>query len=146
MASSAAQPLAPRQATSGAKQIVGGELAELGEIPYIVSLSGPDGAHFCGGSLVNEDTVVTAAHCFVNTGYTDAFIRAGSILASTGGTRVVSSQVIIHPNYTRTTSSSDLAIIKLAEPIQAGGNIAYISLPEPGSDLAAGTNVQVAGW
>lgn len=146
VALAAALPAVPPPDFTTAKEIVGGEPAALGEIPYIVSLSRADGNHFCGGSLLNENTVVTAAHCVAGLGPTDVFVRAGSILASTGGTRIGSSDVISHPNYDPNASSSDIAVVKLAEPIAAGGDIAYISLPAAGSDLAGGTTVQVAGW
>lgn len=41
--------------------IVGGTIASLGEVPSIVSLI--DRSHFCGGSIYDEKTIITAAHC-----------------------------------------------------------------------------------
>ena len=50
-------------------KIVGGRPATSGEVPYIVSLqrSGWAGgfSHSCGGSILNENTIITAAHCIV---------------------------------------------------------------------------------
>jgi trypsin len=46
----------------GAARIIGGEPAAAGEFPYIISLSSQFG-FICGGVLLNENTVVTAAHC-----------------------------------------------------------------------------------
>lgn len=61
--------------------IVGGEQAEPGEFPYIVSLSQNDN-HICGGSLLNENTVITAAHCCFDNGEaldpTTLKVRAGT--------------------------------------------------------------------
>jgi trypsin len=48
-----------------AEDIVGGTTAAAGEFPYIVSLQ-RSGSHFCGGSLLNANTVITAAHCSVS--------------------------------------------------------------------------------
>lgn len=42
-------------------KIVGGELAETGEFPFLVSLQGPG---LCGGGLLDAQTIITAAHCF----------------------------------------------------------------------------------
>jgi hypothetical protein len=48
------------------EDIVGGTTAATAEFPFIVSLQ-RSGSHFCGGSLINANTVVTAAHCSVST-------------------------------------------------------------------------------
>jgi trypsin len=57
--------------------IVGGTLAASGEFPFIVSLQ-RSGSHFCGGSLLDATTVITAAHCFVDS-VTNLRVRAGSL-------------------------------------------------------------------
>lgn len=44
--------------------IVGGTAASAGDFPFIVSLQ-VGGSHYCGGSILNSDTIVTAAHCSV---------------------------------------------------------------------------------
>ncbi|XP_048015241.1 serine protease 27-like [Megalobrama amblycephala] len=48
-------PLNPR--------IVSGVNAPEGSWPWVVSLNDDNGNHFCGGSLINNDWVLTAAHC-----------------------------------------------------------------------------------
>jgi len=60
-------------------QIVGGSPASAGQFPYIVSVQ-ISGSHYCGGSLVNANTVITAAHCATRSAssYT---IRAGTLVS-----------------------------------------------------------------
>uniref|UniRef100_A0A3Q2YQD2 chymotrypsin n=1 Tax=Hippocampus comes TaxID=109280 RepID=A0A3Q2YQD2_HIPCM len=54
---------------TGYSRIVNGEEAVPHSWPWQVSLQDYTGFHFCGGSLVNENWVVTAAHCNVRTSH-----------------------------------------------------------------------------
>ncbi|XP_076377027.1 chymotrypsinogen 2-like [Megalopta genalis] len=45
-------------------RIINGTVAKPGQIPYQVSLQ-TSSNHFCGGSILNADYVITAAHCVV---------------------------------------------------------------------------------
>lgn len=44
-------------------RIVGGSPASDGQAPYQVSLQDGAGRHFCGGSIISANWIVTAAHC-----------------------------------------------------------------------------------
>jgi V8-like Glu-specific endopeptidase len=74
----------PREETSDFEaenaKIVGGTEATAGEFPYIVSLS-QGGSHFCGGSLLNAYTVVTAGHCSTGVSASSVRVRAGSLVS-----------------------------------------------------------------
>ncbi|KAL1800399.1 hypothetical protein ACET3X_000741 [Alternaria dauci] len=131
-----------------ADSIVGGTTASAGEFPFIVSIQ-RSGAHFCGGSLLDSTTVLTAAHCSVSTA-TGAIsglrVRAGSLNINSGGVLSAVSSITIHPSYRTTGEDFDVAVWKLSSPISAGGNIGYATLPAAGSDPAAGSTSTVAGW
>ena len=60
--------------------IVGGTTASQGDFPFIVSIQ-RSGSHFCGGSLLNANTVLTAAHCAVGQTASSLQIRAGSLVS-----------------------------------------------------------------
>ena len=55
-------------ASSGNTRIVGGDIAKKGSWPWLVSLKkkfhGEDPEHFCGGTILSNTRILTAAHCF----------------------------------------------------------------------------------
>ena len=67
-----------------AERIVGGELAP-DPIQWQVSIQTQWGFHFCGGTILNKNTVLSAAHCFHAGKRMSYKIRAGSKTASSGG-------------------------------------------------------------
>lgn len=60
--------------------IVGGVAAAQGDFPFIVSVQ-LSGSHFCGGTLLNANTVVSAAHCYFGRTGSSWRIRAGSLVS-----------------------------------------------------------------
>lgn len=64
----------------GGKFIVGGTEAKQGEFPYIVTVL-LGGQQDCGGTLLNANTVLTAAHC-TRSDLSRSQIRAGSLVGS----------------------------------------------------------------
>ena len=63
-----------------------------------------------------------------------------------GGTVSDVATIISHPDYDSGTTNNDVAILKLSTPIEESDLIKYITLPEAGSDPAAGVDAVVAGW
>lgn len=61
------------------EDIVGGVAASAGDFPFIVSVQ-LSGSHFCGGTLLNANTVVSAAHCYFGRTGSSWRIRAGSLV------------------------------------------------------------------
>jgi len=87
--------------------IVGGSEAPKGAYPYIVSLrwgvSASSASHFCAGSILNENYIITAAHCIDALPNFGAFvIVAGSnrVEASESGEQVIEvAQSVMHERY-----------------------------------------------
>ncbi|XP_020718171.1 trypsin-like [Ceratitis capitata] len=112
--------------------------------PYQVSIQKLNGRHFCGGSIIDEDTIVTAAHCLRTTTAAQIQIRLGST-SYNGGGRVVRARALqIHPDYVHKTNYNDVAIIKLAESVSESTRIRYIRLAS--STPLTCTRAVVTGW
>ncbi|KAM0337993.1 hypothetical protein ACHAPU_011470 [Fusarium lateritium] len=123
--------------------IVGGTSASAGDFPFIVSIS-RNGGPWCGGALLNANTVLTAAHCVSGYAQSGFQIRAGSLSRTSGGRTSTLSSVKVHPSYSG--NNNDVAILKLTTSIPSGGAIGYATLAASGSDPAAGSTATVAGW
>merc|ERR1711915_576237 len=125
--------LLPKQ--KGIGRIVGGEEAADGEFPWQVSLRqiGAIGAtHFCGGSVLNENWVVTAAHCCA--GQTPLFMHvvAGGIKLNTGEgeeERRDIEKIIGHPDYSSQDLTNDICLLKLEKPLEWTEFVQPIALP-----------------
>ena len=97
--------------------IIGGEEAEPGEFPFQVALvTAASRVQFCGGTFIDGDWVMTAAHC-VDGGADPESIKvlAGAHNKLTDGNLIDVKRIYIHPKYAADASiSSDIALLKLS--------------------------------
>uniref|UniRef100_A0AAA9S633 trypsin n=1 Tax=Bos taurus TaxID=9913 RepID=A0AAA9S633_BOVIN len=121
--------------------IVGGYTCGANTVPYQVSLN--SGYHFCGGSLINSQWVVSAAHCYKS----GIQVRLGedNINVVEGNEQFISaSKSIVHPSYNSNTLNNDIMLIKLKSAASLNSRVASISLPT--SCASAGTQCLISGW
>lgn len=110
-------------------RIANGVLAKLGQFPYfayIQTFSHNEEPDDCGAAILNENWVITAAHCIEPDGdYLRVVLGLWKINATEEHRVVIPafpSRCIMHPNYTEIgrnfISENDIALIKLSEPIE----------------------------
>uniref|UniRef100_A0A671LV79 Trypsin-2-like n=1 Tax=Sinocyclocheilus anshuiensis TaxID=1608454 RepID=A0A671LV79_9TELE len=129
-------------------KIVGGEDATAGSWPWQVSIqSTAFGGHFCGGSLINKDWVLSAAHCFQSSlGTIRIYLGRQSQSGSNPNEVLRTASVINHPDYYDLTHDNDIALLKLSSSVTFTNYIKPVCLAAAGSKFAAGTETWVTGW
>ncbi len=140
-------------------QVVGGTAVPDGKYPFMSSLQErkndqpPAKEHFCGGTLIDRDSVLTAAHC---ADYIKRQIPAPKLRVVVGLTVLNSDQgqargirslsdIFIHPRYHGNRSSAyDAAVIKLDGPVSL--NPIELATTDQNRLEKPGRMAHVAGW
>ncbi len=107
---------APDPSEPAVAAIIGGEEAVPGEFSFQVALVTAAGRRqFCGGTFIDGDWVMTAAHCVDDDQPEDIKVLAGAHNKLTDGELIDIERIHIHPAYASDASiSSDIALLKLS--------------------------------
>lgn len=144
-------------------RIVGGQPTTIDQFPYQVALvnrpiENPNNIYnnqFCGGSIINERWILTAAHCVDGALPSSIAVAVGvtDLMNTRPGRIFYVDRIIIHTNYNPITFDCDLALLHLTQPIDFSGRVysaAPVGLVSP-ADSAAGVDAPgvmatITGW
>ncbi|HYO54633.1 trypsin-like serine protease [Archangium sp.] len=144
---------------SEGQEIVGGTDASISTYPWQISFQDSTGFHFCGGSILNANWILTAQHCvdeaaaYATSAPNTVRIAAGSsklsTMSSSGQIRTIT-DIIPYPGYVDATQGKDVALLRLSSPLTLNTSVAAIGLVTPADEAAglvnAGVNSTVTGW
>ncbi|WP_324291573.1 trypsin-like serine protease [Corallococcus sp. BB11-1] len=152
----ASEEQAPKEEAPAAatQEIVGGSATTIAANPWQVSLQSTSGSHFCGGSILNENWILTAQHC-VKSG--SSISKPGRVVAgvtsrtATNGQVRTVAQVVVVPGYVDANVGKDAALLRLSTPLDLSGANAKAIPIVTAADAAAGVTgegviARVTGW
>ncbi|KAI4459636.1 polyserase-related [Holotrichia oblita] len=125
--------------------VVGGSAVAIENYPYQVSVQLLK-THVCGGAIISDRYIVSAAHCFILFPTSWYTIRAGSSIHNFGGQVVKVNTIHRHVNYNPVNLDFDICILDLASFLSFGPNTAPISLPAQNQYYPDDTPAVVTGW
>ncbi|XP_063323760.1 chymotrypsin-like elastase family member 2A [Pelmatolapia mariae] len=124
--------------------IIDGEKAPESSMQYMASVQNNEGQHICGGFLIKEYFVVSAAHC---DNYNPTHVVLGNHNLKNGNhQKIMIEKRIIHENYQHVGQGNDIMLLKLAEKVPLNDRVQTIQLPPAEINLKENQVCQVAGW
>ncbi|XP_015773229.1 PREDICTED: suppressor of tumorigenicity 14 protein-like isoform X3 [Acropora digitifera] len=134
-------------------RIVGGTEAPKGAWPWQAQVRTSSGFTFCGGTLVDPEWVITAAHCTAGRTSSNTRVRLGAHYRSgnAAGTEqdFKVERIINHESYKRPRGlAHDISLLKLSKPAQLTRAVGMACLPEYSNSLTEidGKNCWVTGF
>ncbi|RVE63043.1 hypothetical protein OJAV_G00162940 [Oryzias javanicus] len=130
-------------------RIVGGNLAPEHTWGWQVSMQWK-GRHVCGGAIISDHWVITAAHCFVEYKMFEAaewLVIVGSVsLADNSGKRYRALKVVYHPQFNTNNNDYDVGLLRTVTDIDMTGGVQPVCLPRTNEIFPVGADCWITGW
>ncbi|XP_015601764.1 uncharacterized protein LOC107270868 isoform X2 [Cephus cinctus] len=128
-------------------RIVGGGSSSAGSWPWQVALY-KEGDYQCGGALINDKWIVSAAHCFYHAQSEYWVARIGTTrrgsFPSPHEQLIKLDHIALHPDYVDNGFINDIALLRLEKSAAFGDYVRPICLPD--AEPKSGTTCTVTGW
>ncbi|KAL0151358.1 hypothetical protein M9458_053352 [Cirrhinus mrigala] len=126
--------------------IVNGTDAKPHSRPYMVSVQMKN-QHICGGFLISDRFVMTAAHCRNSAPVLTVVLGAHNLQnKNENSVRIKVESYYSHPQYTSESFHNDILLLRLEKNAQLNNNIKPISIPTKAGDIEADSVCSIAGW
>nr|XP_055031701.1 serine protease 33 [Misgurnus anguillicaudatus] len=131
-------------------RIVGGVSASDGAWPWQVDIQTTSQGHVCGGTLITENWVLSAAHCFPNpndvTSYNIYVGRQQLNGWNPDETNHKINRVVVPYGYTDPQLGQDIALVELATPVVWSDRVQPVCLPYANVEFNSDMKCMITGW
>lgn len=124
-------------------KIVGGADTNIKQIPWQAALL-YNGRQICGGSIIDTNRILTAAHCVSDKNLQSYSVRIGATKRQNDGQTVKVSRIHAHANFN--VVKNDIAVVILKAQLKFDKKIQSVKLPSNSNDLEEDTEVIISGW